>query len=50
MAPSIQARAGLASNGGIGKYDGGLERDWEGKEAPTGEAAKVLDLDGMNPG
>jgi aurora kinase len=47
MAPSIQARAGLTSNGGIGKYDGGLEKDWEARDAPTGDAAKSLDLDSM---
>jgi hypothetical protein len=49
MAPTIQARAGLTSNGGIGKYDGGLEKDWEAKEAPTAEAAKGLDLETLTP-
>lgn len=32
------------SKGGIGKYDGGLEVD-DGKEAITGEAAKILELE-----
>lgn len=30
--------------GGIGKYDGGLEADAEGKEVVTGEAAKLLEM------
>ncbi|KAK1925790.1 serine/threonine-protein kinase 12 (aurora-B) [Papiliotrema laurentii] len=34
-----------AASAGIGKYDGGLEVDEAGREAVTGEAAKILELD-----
>ena len=29
---------------GIGRYDGGLETDAEGKEVVTGDAARILDM------
>lgn len=33
-----------AQKGGIGKYDGGLEADVEGKEVVTGESARILEM------
>lgn len=33
-----------AAKNGIGKYDGGLEADAEGKEIVTGESAKLLEM------
>lgn len=48
MASAIQPQS-RSGNGGIGKYDGGLERDWERKEAPTGEGAELLNLDDIMP-
>lgn len=33
----------------LGKYDGGLEADEAGKEAVTGESAKLLELDSGAP-
>lgn len=33
-----------AQKGGIGKYDGGLETDAEGKEVVTGESARILEM------
>lgn len=42
--------AGNGGSGGIGKYDGGLERDEEKREAPTGEGAKILELESANEG
>lgn len=34
----------VAAKNGIGKYDGGLEADAEGKEIVTGESAKLLEM------
>ena len=34
----------------IGKYDGGLEADEVGREAVTGDTAKLLDMDSSVPG
>ncbi len=39
-----------ASAAGIGKYDGGLEADEAGKEAVSGESAKILEMDSGNAG
>lgn len=33
-----------AQKSGIGKYDGGLEADVEGKEVVTGESARILEM------
>lgn len=44
------ASASGMRKGEIGKYDGGLEADEAGREAVTGEAAKLLELDSSSAG
>ena len=37
-------QAVAAQKSGIGKYDGGLEADMEGKEVVTGDSARILEM------
>ena len=48
MSASTQSHlvpSGSIRQAGIGRYDGGLEADEASREAVTGEAAKILELD-----
>ncbi|WVW84821.1 hypothetical protein I302_106856 [Kwoniella bestiolae CBS 10118] len=44
------AQASSSKGLDLGKYDGGLEADVEGKEVPTGESAKLLEMDSGSGG
>ncbi|EIW73451.1 hypothetical protein TREMEDRAFT_67370 [Tremella mesenterica DSM 1558] len=46
---TLTGSAGL-KNGGIGRYDGGLEIDEVDKEEVTGESAKILEMDSGSQG
>jgi aurora kinase len=47
---SAPSGSGSSSKGGLGAYDGGFETDVKDREAPQGEAARMLEMESHKPG